>query len=115
MTMPTHPENDPNALSNAHRAESEINYPKVIAVGVISLVIFAGCTIWAAVILSRETAHVEAQQLGAAAGKDILRDGSASSAGAVHRRPRLLLARGARRSSTPGWDRPGSTTSYRER
>jgi hypothetical protein len=74
MSTPTHPEQDPNALSNAHRAESEINYPKVIAVGVVSLVIFAACTVWAAVILSRETAHVEAATGAARAGKDIGKD-----------------------------------------
>jgi hypothetical protein len=37
----------------------DISYGKVIAVGVASLVIFALCTVWAAVILKRETARVE--------------------------------------------------------
>ena len=75
MSTPHHPENDPNSgLSNAYRAEAEINYPKVIGVGVVSLVIFALCTVWAAKILSRETASVEAATGAARAGKDIGKD-----------------------------------------
>ena len=37
----------------------DISYGKVVAVGVASLVIVALCTVWAAVILKRETARVE--------------------------------------------------------
>ena len=63
--MSTHPSPDHSKISNGIRAEKEIDYGKVIAVGVISLVVFALCTVWAAVILSRETAHLE-QSTGAA-------------------------------------------------
>jgi hypothetical protein len=42
-----------------HGASDEIAYGKVIGIGVASLVIFALCTVWAAVILKRETARVE--------------------------------------------------------
>ena len=37
----------------------DINFGKVIAIGVGSLLLFAVCTIWAAVILQRETARIE--------------------------------------------------------
>ena len=37
----------------------DINFGKVIAIGVGSLALFAVCTVWAAVILKRETAHIE--------------------------------------------------------
>jgi hypothetical protein len=77
MSTPTsnHPENDPHSgLSNAYRAEAEINYPKVIAVGVVSLVIFALCTVWAAKILGRETARMDAETGAARPGKDIGKD-----------------------------------------
>jgi hypothetical protein len=42
-----------------HKSEDEIAYGKVIGVGAVSLVIFALSTVWAAVILSRETKKVE--------------------------------------------------------
>lgn len=44
---------------HGHQAEDEIDYTKVIVVGVVSLVIFALATVWAAVILRHQTAHVE--------------------------------------------------------
>jgi hypothetical protein len=43
----------------SHQAEDDINYGKVIAVGVASLIIFAVATVWAASILRRETAKIE--------------------------------------------------------
>jgi hypothetical protein len=51
MSGPT-PHNDPHAHDGA---SDEIAYGKVIAVGVISLLIFAGSIVWAGVILSHET------------------------------------------------------------
>ena len=42
-----------------HKSEDEIAYGKVIGVGAVSLVIFALSTVWAAVILNRETKKVE--------------------------------------------------------
>lgn len=45
---------------HGHQAEDEIDYAKVIAVGVVSLVIFALATWWAAIILRHQTEHVEA-------------------------------------------------------
>ena len=42
-----------------HKSEDEIAYGKVIGVGAVSLVIFALSTVWAAVILNRETQKVE--------------------------------------------------------
>jgi hypothetical protein len=51
MSGPT-PHNDQHGH---HDASDEIAYGKVIAVGVVSLVIFAASTVWAAWILSHET------------------------------------------------------------
>jgi len=50
MSGPT-PHND----QHGHDASDEIAYGKVIAVGVVSLAIFAVSTVWAAYILSHET------------------------------------------------------------
>jgi hypothetical protein len=50
MSGPT-PHND----QHGHAASDEIAYGKVIVIGVVSLAIFALATVWAAVILSRET------------------------------------------------------------
>jgi hypothetical protein len=45
---------------NPHEgASDEIAYGKVILVGVVSLAIFALCTVWAAVLLHNETARTE--------------------------------------------------------
>jgi hypothetical protein len=49
----------PSTHNDPHKSEDEIAYGKVIAVGAISLFIFALSTVWAAVILSRETQKVE--------------------------------------------------------
>jgi hypothetical protein len=57
MSEPSHrdpPGDDPHG----HQVEDEIDYFKVIAIGVVSLVIFACATWWAAVILRRETARL---------------------------------------------------------
>jgi|1186.fasta_scaffold422785_2 hypothetical protein len=43
-----------------HKSEDQIDFVKVIAVGVISLVIFALGTIWAIAILHHETAKTQA-------------------------------------------------------
>ena len=43
----------------SHDNEDSIDFVKVIAVGVVSLVIFAIATYWAATILRRETARIE--------------------------------------------------------
>ena len=52
---------------NGQQSEDAIDYPKVIAVGVISLIIFAIGTVWAAAILRHETAKDEAAAGGMAA------------------------------------------------
>jgi hypothetical protein len=61
----SHAPSDPHGDQHGHQADDQIDYAKVIAVGVVSLVIFALCTWWAAIILRHETAHVE-EQTGAA-------------------------------------------------
>jgi len=53
MSGPT-PHNDQHG-QHGHDASDEIAYGKVIAVGVVSLLIFAFSTVWAAYILSHET------------------------------------------------------------
>jgi hypothetical protein len=58
MSNPHH-SGDSHGHGDDHGASDEIAYGKVIGVGVTSLVIFALCTVWAAVILKRETARVE--------------------------------------------------------
>ena len=60
--------NDPHGHQ---KSEDEIEYWKVIAVGVVSLAIFALSTVWAAWILSHETQKVE------------------EATGATHRPPRV--------------------------
>jgi hypothetical protein len=54
-----------------HKAADEINYVKVIGVGVVSLLIFAISTVWAARILSRETERAEQTSGKARAGVEI--------------------------------------------
>jgi hypothetical protein len=62
----------PHDDSHGHaKSEDEIDYWKVIAVGVVSLVIFGLSTVWAAWILSHETKKVE------------------EATGATHRPPRV--------------------------
>jgi hypothetical protein len=46
---------------HGHQAEDEIAYGKVIKVGVISLVVFALSTVWAAILLKRQTEHSQAE------------------------------------------------------
>jgi hypothetical protein len=55
--MSTHdaPANDPHG----HQSEDHIDFPKVIAVGVVSLLLFAVGVCWAAGILHRETKRAE--------------------------------------------------------
>jgi hypothetical protein len=55
--MSGHGHNDQHG--HGHKSEDEIEYWKVILVGVVSLAIFAGSTVWAALILSHETKKVE--------------------------------------------------------
>jgi hypothetical protein len=59
--MSTHPPNHGHAEPGhgEHGGEDDIDFGKVIAVGVVSLVIFAVATYWAATILRRETARIE--------------------------------------------------------
>lgn len=44
--------------SHAHQSEDQIDFKKVVAVGVVSLLLFAACTVWAVIILHRETARL---------------------------------------------------------
>jgi hypothetical protein len=65
MTTDIH-SNDPGE-PHGKQSEDAIDYPKVIAVGVISLIIFALGTVWAAAILRHETEKNEAAAGGAPA------------------------------------------------
>jgi hypothetical protein len=54
------PEHDPHGPGHgSHRGEDDIDFVKVITIGVVSLLIFAIATAWAATILRRETASIE--------------------------------------------------------
>src|SRR5262245_54669773 len=55
--MSGHNHNDQHG--HGHEAGDEIAYGKVIAIGVVSLAIFALSTVWAAKILSHETRKIE--------------------------------------------------------
>jgi hypothetical protein len=44
---------------HGHKSEDEIDYWKVIVVGVVSLAIFALATVWAALLLRHETKKIE--------------------------------------------------------
>ena len=44
---------------HGHQAEDEIQYGKIIKVGVVSLIVFALCTVWAAIIMSKHTKQVQ--------------------------------------------------------
>jgi hypothetical protein len=46
---------------HGHQAEDEIQYGKIIKVGVVSLAIFALATVWAAIIMSKHTKQVESE------------------------------------------------------
>jgi hypothetical protein len=57
MSGHDNPHNDQHG--HGHKSEDDISYWKVIVVGLGSLVIFALSTVWAALILSRESKKVE--------------------------------------------------------
>ena len=44
---------------HGHKSEDEIDYWKVIVIGVVSLAIFALSTVWAALLLRHETKKIE--------------------------------------------------------
>jgi hypothetical protein len=46
----------------AHQSEDQIDFKKVVAVGVVSLVLFAACTAWAVIILRKETGRLEEER-----------------------------------------------------
>jgi hypothetical protein len=50
--------------SHGHESEDQIDFRKVIAVGVVSLVIFAVATWWAVAILHGERAHLKGREEG---------------------------------------------------
>ena len=56
--MSSHPTSHGNHEPHGKQSEDEVDYFKVILVGVVSLVIFAGSTVWAAWLLSDETKRV---------------------------------------------------------
>jgi hypothetical protein len=51
---------DTDSHPPGHESEDQIDFTKVIAVGVVSLIVFALGTIWAIAILHHETAKVQA-------------------------------------------------------
>jgi hypothetical protein len=55
--MSNHGPSDHDA--HGHKSEDQIDFPKVIAVGVVSLVVFALGVFWASAILHRETKRAE--------------------------------------------------------
>jgi len=58
----------------AHQSEDQIDFKKVIAVGLGSLLLFAACTVWAVIILRNETSRLEVERgisvKGASIGKE---------------------------------------------
>jgi hypothetical protein len=58
----------------AHQSEDQIDFKKVLAVGLGSLVLFAACTVWAVIILRNETSRLENERglgaKGASIGKE---------------------------------------------
>ena len=60
--------------SKAHQSEDQIDFKKVVAVGLGSLLLFVACTIWAVLILRSETGRLKDERglsaKGAAIGKD---------------------------------------------
>src|SRR5687768_12732702 len=56
--MSSHPTNHGAHDPHGKQSEDEVDYFKVILVGVVSLVIFAGSTVWAAWLLHDETSRV---------------------------------------------------------
>ena len=59
--MSSHPTSHGNNEPHGKQSEDEVDYFKVILVGVVSLVIFALSTVWAAWLLHAETKHVTEQ------------------------------------------------------
>ena len=57
--MSAHPPNDHGHEAHGRESGDEIDYFKVIGIGVASLAIFAAATWWAAIILKRETGRVQ--------------------------------------------------------
>jgi hypothetical protein len=59
----SNPTSDPHAHDDPHgkQGEDHIDFVKVVGVGVVSLIIFALATWWAAIILRRETAKAYEQ------------------------------------------------------
>ena len=55
---PTQGHGSHESASSAHQNEDQIDFTKVIIVGVVSLVLFALCTIWAVKILDIETVRL---------------------------------------------------------
>jgi hypothetical protein len=55
----SHPHED-HGMGADHGSDDQIDFKKVILVGVVSLLVFAGGTIWAVAILHRETARAHA-------------------------------------------------------
>src|SRR6478735_5932109 len=111
---PHSPHNDQHG--HAHGGEDEIAYGKVVAVGVVSLAIFALSILWAARILSRETEKVE-QATGVThrAGRDrhrrpgsIFRGYAAASLeGGARRAPERLRLGRSQQGRRPRADRTG--------
>jgi hypothetical protein len=58
--MSSHSHDTHDSHPPGHKSEDQIDFTKVIAVGVVSLIVFALGTIWAVAILHHETAKVEA-------------------------------------------------------
>jgi len=55
---PTKERGLPDPASSAHQNEDQIDFTKVIVVGVVSLILFALCTLWAVRILDGETGRL---------------------------------------------------------
>ena len=58
--MSSHSHDTHDSHPPGHKSEDQIDFTKVIAVGVVSLIVFALGTIWAVAILHHETAKVQA-------------------------------------------------------
>jgi hypothetical protein len=58
MSAPTKDHGSHAPASAVHQGEDQIDFTKVIVVGVVSLVLFALCTLWAVKILDSETGRL---------------------------------------------------------
>ena len=58
MSAPSKDHGAHTPASTAHQGEDQIDFTKVIVVGVVSLVLFALCTLWAVKILDGETGRL---------------------------------------------------------